>query len=110
MTMSIFRSASKPILRKSRNGRAEANEHYNGSQCHFGTQSARLGFVIEGRFGNDSFRAVIHVVESTTAQTIADGTMNLRVVTKERTASDDDNNRLELIVTRDGTRSNCNQR
>ena len=85
MTMSIFRGAGKPILRECRNRSAERNERYSKAQRQFSTQACCMRCVIESRFGNDSVRTRVHVVESTTAQTISDGTMNLRFVTKERT-------------------------
>ena len=85
MTMSIFRGAGKPVLRECRNGSAERNERYSKGQCQFGTHAGCRRRMIESRFPNDSFRTRVHAVESTTAQTLSDGTMNLRFVTKERT-------------------------
>ena len=110
MTMSVFRGAGKPILRKCRNGSAETNERDGASNYQFGAYFLALRRLPGSRFGNDSFSSLVHAVKSTTAEAISDGTMNLRFVTKERTTSADDDKRLEWIVTRDRTRSNCNQR
>jgi hypothetical protein len=85
MTMPVFRGAGKPILRECRNGSAKGDERYNTGQCQFGTHAGCMQRVIESRFPNDSSRTRVHVVESTTGQSISDGTMNLRFVTKERT-------------------------